>query len=39
MSKRGLIINPSSNVLKVDTYPDADFMGMYGHGKMLVQHA
>ena len=28
---RGLIINPSSNILKIDAYPDADFAGMYGY--------
>ncbi len=28
---RGLIINPSSGVLKMDAYPDADFAGMYGY--------
>ena len=28
---RGLILNPSSNVCKLDCYPDADFSGMYGH--------
>ena len=27
---RGLVINPSTNVLKIDAYPDADFAGMYG---------
>jgi hypothetical protein len=30
-SDRGMIINPSSNVCKIDAYPDADFAGMYGH--------
>jgi hypothetical protein len=30
---RGLIINPSSNILKIDAYPDADFAGMYGYEK------
>lgn len=25
----GLIINLSSNILKIDSYPDADFVGMY----------
>ncbi len=24
-------MKPSSNVCKIDTYPDADFAGMYGH--------
>ncbi len=28
---RGLIINLSSNILKIDAYPDADFAGMYGY--------
>jgi hypothetical protein len=28
---RGLIINPSSGVLKIDVYRDADFAGMYGY--------
>jgi hypothetical protein len=28
---RGLIINPSSGVLKIDAYPDANFTGMYGY--------
>jgi hypothetical protein len=28
---RGLIINPSSGVLKIDAYPDAEFAGMYGY--------
>ncbi len=27
----GLIIKPSSGVLKIDTYPDANFAGMYGY--------
>jgi len=26
-----MVMNPSSNVRKIDTYPDADFAGMYGH--------
>jgi hypothetical protein len=30
---RGLVINPSTNVLKIDAYPDADFAGMYGYEK------
>ena len=29
----GLIINPLSNELKIDAYPDADFAGMYGYEK------
>ena len=28
---RGLILNPNSDVYKLDCYPDADFAGMYGH--------
>jgi hypothetical protein len=28
---RGFIINPSSGVLKIDAYPDANFAGMYGY--------
>ena len=27
----GLILNPSSDVCKLDCYPGADFSGMYGH--------
>jgi hypothetical protein len=30
-SDRGMVMNPSSDVCKIDTYPDADFAGMYGH--------
>ncbi len=30
-SDRGMVMNPSSNVCKIDAYPDADFAGMYGH--------
>ncbi len=30
-SNRGMVMNPSSNVCKIDAYPDADFVGMYGH--------
>ena len=26
-----MVMNPSSNVCKIDAYPDADFTGMYGH--------
>ena len=29
--ERGMVMNPSNNVCKIDTYPDADFAGMYGH--------
>ena len=28
---RGLVLNPSSSTLKIDSYPDAGFAGMYGH--------
>ena len=28
---RGLIMNPNSNICKLDCYIDADFAGMYGH--------
>jgi hypothetical protein len=27
----GMVMNPSSDVCKIDAYPDADFAGMYGH--------
>lgn len=27
---RGLVLNPNSEVCKIDGYPDADFAGMYG---------
>jgi hypothetical protein len=26
-----MVMNPSSNVCKIDAYPDADFAGMYSH--------
>jgi hypothetical protein len=26
-----MVMNPSSNVCKIDAYPDADFAGMYAH--------
>jgi hypothetical protein len=28
---RGMVMNPSSDVRKIDAYLDADFAGMYGH--------
>jgi len=28
---RGMVMNSSSNVCKIDAYPDTDFAGMYGH--------
>jgi hypothetical protein len=30
-SDQGMIMSPSSDVCKIDAYPDADFAGMYGH--------
>ena len=30
-SDRGMVMNVSKDVYKVDAYPDADFAGMYGH--------
>jgi hypothetical protein len=30
-SDRVMVMNPSSNVCKIDAYPDADFAGMYGY--------
>ena len=27
----GLILNPSGDKLKIDSYPDADFAGLYGY--------
>ncbi len=27
----GMVMNPSSDVCKIDAYPDADFAGMYDH--------
>jgi len=31
--EKGLSVNPSKK-LSVDTYPDADFAGLYGHEKL-----
>jgi hypothetical protein len=28
-----MVMNPSSDVCKIDAYPDADFARMYGHEK------
>ncbi len=28
---RGMVMNVSNDVYKIDAYPDADFAGMYGH--------
>ena len=30
---RGLVLNPSGEILKIDAYPDADFAGLHGHEK------
>ena len=30
---KGLILNPSNEMCKIDCYPDADFAGIYGHEK------
>ena len=30
---RGMVMNPSADLCKIDAYPDADFAGMYGHEK------
>jgi hypothetical protein len=32
-SKRGMIMNLSTDICKIDAYPDADFARMYGHEK------
>ena len=32
---RGLVLNPTSNPLEIDAYPDADFAGMWGHENVL----
>jgi hypothetical protein len=32
-SERGMIMNPSTDICKIDAYPDADFAGMYWHEK------
>jgi hypothetical protein len=31
--ERGMVMNPSTELCKIDAYPDADFAGMYGHEK------
>ncbi|KAL7447934.1 hypothetical protein ACHAXS_000110 [Conticribra weissflogii] len=33
-SDEGLIMKPSDKLLTVDSFPDADFAGMYGHEAM-----
>ena len=35
---RGMVMNPSSDVCKIDAYPDADFAGMFGHEDHTVYH-
>ena len=32
-SDRGMVMNLSTDICKIDAYPDADFAGMYGHEK------
>jgi hypothetical protein len=32
-SDRGMVMNPSTDICKIDAYLDADFAGMYGHEK------
>ncbi len=33
-SDKGLIMKPSEKLLKIDSFPDANFSGMYGHEVM-----
>ncbi|KAL7467153.1 hypothetical protein ACHAXS_007412, partial [Conticribra weissflogii] len=33
-SDKGLIMKPSEKLLKIDSFLDADFAGMYGHKAM-----
>jgi len=33
-----MVMNPSSDVHMIDTYPDADFAGMYGHESDWIYH-
>jgi hypothetical protein len=30
-----MIMNPSTDICKIDAYIDADFVGMYGHEKLV----
>ncbi len=30
-----MVMNPSTDIYKIDAYPDADFAGMYGHEKPM----
>jgi hypothetical protein len=32
-SDRGMVMNPSTDICKIDAYPGTDFAGMYGHEK------
>ncbi len=32
---QGMVMNPSTDICKIDAYPDADFAGMYGHKKTV----
>jgi hypothetical protein len=34
----GTVMNPSTDICKIDAYPDADFAGMYGHMKLRIHH-
>ncbi len=34
-SDRGVVMNPSTDICKIDAYPDANFVGMYGHKKLV----
>jgi hypothetical protein len=31
----GMVMNPSTDICKIDAHPDADFAGMYGHEKPM----
>jgi hypothetical protein len=34
-----MVMNPSTNICKINAYPDADFAAMYGHEKpVLILH-
>ncbi len=33
ISEHGIIMNPSTDIYKIDAYPEADFTEMYGHKK------
>ncbi len=36
--EHAMIMNPSTDICKIDAYPDADFAGMYGHEKPWIHH-